>query len=119
MADKTKEAVAELVTASLKKVAANPTSSLEYRDVAPAAKAVTDEVTAAVRHATNTEPWYQSRVTWGAIGAVALPILGILGVSSDVIEPDEFIALGMAAGTIFSGALTFYGRWRARKPIGA
>lgn len=83
-----------------------------------AATAVTKEVAAVVINQTNQEPWYQSRVTWGALGSILLPILGVVGVTTDVITLDEFVALGLAAGTTVSGLLTLYGRWVAKKPIG-
>ena len=80
---------------------------------------VVENVLPVVDHLTNNEPWYRSRVTWGALGAIALPLLGFIGVGSDVISMDEFVAGGLALGTMASGALTLYGRWKARKPIGA
>jgi hypothetical protein len=81
-------------------------------------KAVTDQVQPVVDHLTNQEPWYRSRVTWGAIASIALPLLGAFGVSSDIIDADQFVALGLAVGTAAGGLLTLYGRWAAKKPIG-
>ena len=80
---------------------------------------VVESVAPVVDHLTNNEPWYRSRVTWGAIGAIALPLLGFVGVGSDVISMDEFVTGGLAVGTMASGLLTLYGRWTAQKPIGA
>lgn len=94
-------------------------------DAAEAARVITDEalravaLAPAVRHATNTEPWYQSRVTWGAIVSTAVPILALLGVATDAIDKDTAVSVGVALGTAIGGALTLYGRWRATKPIGA
>lgn len=80
--------------------------------------AVAKEVKPVVDHLTNQEPWYRSRVTWGAIASIALPLLGAFGVSSDIIDSDQFVALGLAVGTAAGGLLTLYGRWAAKKPIG-
>ncbi len=79
---------------------------------------VVKEVKPVVDHLTNNEPWYRSRVTWGAIGAIVLPLLGVFGVTTDVIDNDTFVALGLATGTVISGFLTLYGRWKATRPIG-
>jgi Na+-transporting NADH:ubiquinone oxidoreductase subunit NqrC len=114
-----KDTVKELVTDALQKQAAKSTASLEKRDVPQVASAVVKEVNAVVEHATNNEPWYQSRVTWGAIISIILPIAGTLGVATDTINPDELVALCVAGGTVVGGILTLYGRWAARKPIGA
>lgn len=114
-----REIVADAVRDAVRDVADDPTNTVQRKDVAPVVNKVVKEVAPIVEHLSNTEPWYQSRVTWGAIGAVALPILGVLGVTADIIEPDEFVALGVAAGTVLSGLITLYGRYVARKPIGA
>jgi hypothetical protein len=118
MADNTRKVVADLVTDALKEVAASPSTSLKERDVAPAAKAVTDNVTAAVQHATNTEPWYQSRVTWGAIIAVGGGLAGIAGYSVDVDDQAQIVNGIVGLTTAVGGLIAWYGRWRAKKPIG-
>lgn len=82
-------------------------------------EAAADAVTPLIDHATNSEPWYQSRVTWGAIAAIAVPLLGVVGVGSDIITAEELTVWGMAAGSAAGGVLTLYGRWRAKKPMGA
>lgn len=115
----TKSVVTSAVVAAVKEAASSPANDLQAKDVGAVAKAVSENITPLVEHATNTEPWYQSRVTWGAIGAIMLPIAGALGVSADVISADEFVALGIAAGTVASGLLTLYGRYVARRPIGS
>lgn len=84
----------------------------------PIAREVMEAVVPIALHNTNNEQWWKSRVTWGAIASIALPMLGALGVSSDVIDADQFTSLGIALGTAAGGVLTLYGRWKARKPIG-
>lgn len=115
----TKSAVTSAVVAAVKEAAASPKTHLDPKDVPAVAKAVSESVAPIVAHTTNNEPWYQSRVTWGAIGAIILPLAGALGVSADIISADEFVALGIAAGTVASGLLTLYGRYIARTPIGS
>lgn len=82
-------------------------------------EAVTKQIAPEIISATNNEPWFRSRVTWGAIASIVLPILGAFGVTADIIDADQFAAIGLAAGTVAGGLLTLYGRWKARKPIGA
>lgn len=70
-------------------------------------------------HKTNNEPWYQSRVTWGAIISGVVPILAAAGVVLDVAD-QETVVIGLtAAGTTVGAILTLIGRWRAKRPIGA
>lgn len=88
-------------------------------DRAIAADAVTQAVTPLVEHATNNEPWYQSRVTWGALAAIALPLMGVFGVGADIITAEELTLWGMAAGSAFGGVVTLWGRWKAKRPIGS
>lgn len=103
-------ALAEAVSATVK------------RDDVPAQsgaiKPIVDAVTPIVANATNNEPWFQSRVTIGAIVSIAVPALGALGVSADVVDADQLTALLVALGSLIGGAITLYGRWKARKPLG-
>lgn len=87
--------------------------------IRPIAEEVIKQAAPVILHATNNEEWYRSRVTWGAIASIALPLLGAFGVSTDIIDADQFVALGLALGTAAGGVFTLYGRWKARKPIGA
>lgn len=104
-------AVADAVRATIK------------RDDVPAQngaiKPIVDAVAPIVAHTTNNEPWYQSRVTIGAIVSIAIPALGALGISSDVVDADQLTAILVAAGSLAGGALTLYGRWKAKKPLGS
>lgn len=70
-------------------------------------------------HNANQEPWWQSRVTWGAIIAGIVPVLASVGVATDWLDQDT-LAMGLAAGGSAVGAvITLYGRWKAKKPLGA
>lgn len=86
---------------------------------APVAAAVVDKVTPIILHATNNEPWYQSRVTLGALLSILTGALGAAGVATDWIDPDQIIALVLAIGPVLGGMVSLYGRWKARKPIGS
>ncbi|MCB8819962.1 hypothetical protein LJD17_05350 [Microvirga rosea] len=79
-----------------------------------------EEVGPIVAHLTNNEPWYQSRVTWGAIIAAASPILApIIGRALSPEEQALWTSVLTMVGTGIGAALTLYGRWKARRPIGA
>lgn len=83
-------------------------------------KAIIEEIAAdpVVIHAANAEPWYASRVTWGAIIAALAPILG-LGLGHAIPAEDQATLgeIAVAIGTLIGAGLTLYGRWRARAPI--
>lgn len=90
-----------------------------------AAREVADQVIEEVRrspevqHATNNEPWYQSRVTWGAIISGAAGFAGAFGFAFSPEDVDVIVGAVTAAATIIGSAVTLYGRWKAKKPIGA
>ena len=72
-----------------------------------------------MQHITNTEPWYQSRVTIGAlISALALG-LGAAGVTLAPEDRELLVAIGLGLGGLVGPTTTLYGRWRARRPIRA
>lgn len=82
------------------------------------AREVVREIGPMVAHATNNEPWYQSRVTIGALISIGTGVLALFGI---VITPDDIATItsvALAGGTVLGGALTLYGRWKARTPIG-
>lgn len=94
-------------------------ASLNPQQEHQAAVAVTEKIEPLIRHQTNSEAWYQSRVTIGAIISIASGVAALFGY---VIAPQDLelittsiIAIGPAVG----GIITIYGRWRAKKPLGA
>ncbi|MCB5204997.1 hypothetical protein LH464_21255 [Neorhizobium sp. T786] len=115
---KVETAVRDAIVKGVFEAAARPLTATEGRDVNVVTSKVLAEVAPVVAHATNSEPWYRSRVTWGAIASIVLPLLGAFGVSSDIIDADQFVALGLALGTAAGGVLSLYGRWKAKTPIG-
>ncbi len=113
------ETLRPAIAAATSRAVANAATGMDQGDAADVAHAVTREVAAVVVNQTNQEPWYQSRVTIGAIVSIAVPVLGALGVSADIVDADQLTALLVAAGTVAGGILTLYGRWKARKPLGS
>lgn len=79
-------------------------------------RAVEEEVAPVIEHLTNNEQWYQSRVTLGSIAAILCGVAGLFGYALDVQQATELIVI---AGSIIGPAFALYGRWKARKPIGA
>lgn len=79
---------------------------------------VSEKPTPEAIHDANAEPWYQSRVTWGAIIAAAVPALTAAGVTTDWLDPDEATSVLVAIGTAAGAILTIVGRWKAKRPIG-
>lgn len=77
---------------------------------------VEQEVAPVIEHLTNNEPWYQSRVTLGAIASIASGLAGIVGWQ---IGAEDITTILVSVGPIVGGALALYGRWKARKPLGA
>ncbi|AWC21369.1 hypothetical protein CO731_00820 [Aminobacter sp. MSH1] len=106
----------------LDKVAVNPKISLDPVDV-PAvrevvAESVRNELAAREQHSTNNEPAYQSRVAQGSVAS----ILGALALISELWTngvPDA-PTLYVGPATILVGAAwALYGRFIAKKPLGA
>lgn len=72
----------------------------------------------ALRHIANAEPWYASRVTWGAIIAALSPILGLVfGHALSAEDKASLAEIAVALGTLTGAGLALYGRWRARAPL--
>ena len=108
-----------IIASGVREVAINPNTPLTTAEAGPVAKAIADQVLPGLQHVTNTEPWYQSRVTWGAVVSIATGLLGAVGVATDWIDADQAVSVGLALGTVVGGLVTLYGRWRARQPISA
>jgi hypothetical protein len=118
-----------VVTNALQDEASKSSNNLTMTDAKKIAPAVTTKVEEQVRaemqpvidHLTNNEPWYQSRVTWGALIAAAAGIAGLAGYTIDaedqrfwVDNAIEMVQLGTAIAALLGGVVAWYGR----KPIG-
>lgn len=94
-------------------------SANESQTIRMAANRIVDKVAPLVEHATNTEPWYQSRVTLGAILSGLTPVLALAGWQMTPETRDLVVAAIVGAAPLLGAALTLYGRWRATRPIGS
>ena len=75
------------------------------------------EAAAVVINQTNNEPWFQSRVTLGSSGVILVSvgrILSALG-SGDL----DLVAMTPDIVVIVGAVVALYGRWAAKKPLGA
>ena len=88
------------------------------RDVGKVAEAVAAELAPQIVNKANAEPWYQSRVTIGALVSIGTGIAALAGYTLSPADLEQIIVVGTAAGTAIGGALTLWGRWVAKKPIG-
>lgn len=95
----------------------NATSGLGGADAAVIAKEVAKETAAVVINQTNNEPWYQSRVTLGALVAL---VGGAYSLGLDFTDgtPPSVDSLTSQLTAIIGAVTVLYGRWIARKPLG-
>ena len=89
----------------------------------PAAREVAErvvraEVAPVLEHVTNSEPWYRSRVTWGALISFATPLLGLAGVRVEPGDAESITSLVLGLGPVIGAVVTLYGRWVASRPLG-
>ncbi len=120
--------VLDVIDAAIRRAGSDPAIPIEPRHAAAVAEDVTAavaqdprfrDVAAQVEHATNAEPWYQSRVTWGAVLTGLASVASAFGIALAPEDREVLVGILAAAGSLFGAALTLYGRWRARRPIGA
>ena len=102
--------VENIIRGAIREVAGSTTSA-----VAPAA--AVKEAAAVVINQTNNEPWIQSRVTLGALGGTFGAVAVILNMfaTGDV----DVVQLSGALATLIGAGVTLWGRWAAKKPLGA
>ncbi len=98
------------------KRALQPATEQEAQRAPQVAYDAAKELAPVLVNLTNNEPWYQSRVTWGAVAA----ILGGLGTMAGLVAAGDWTPnLWVAAlGSVGGGVGTIYGRWVAKKPLG-
>lgn len=106
------QAAPKIIDALIDKIVKDPANPVTQAD----APAIRKELAPVIEHLTNGEPWYKSRVTWGALGAIA----GGLGTIITALANGDYNPemLGTAALSVCGGVGTIYGRWAARKPLG-
>lgn len=113
----TADAIATLLP-TIKAAIDKPSTPVAENVANQVAVAVTNEVAPILVHATNTEPWYASRVTIGALlGGVGALYTLILDFYT---PPPPTTEILLAQLTVIVGSVTtLYGRWRAIKPLGS
>ncbi|NNM75078.1 hypothetical protein [Enterovirga aerilata] len=114
-------AVSDAVKGAVKDAIQDPTvpvaSELPSVAAARIAEAVTPEVKAVVAHATNNEPWHQSRVALGSIGTIVSSGFGLYALWASGVTNGELYAPLITA--MIGAAIALYGRFVATKPLGA
>lgn len=100
------------------RLAQTPAVPVDSRDKPVVQQQVAKELKPVLEHLTNSEPWFRSRVTWGAIFAILGGIASIGTMLANGV-PLSFETYGPPLGSIGGGIGTLWGRWAARKPIGA
>ncbi len=97
--------------------AAQQSDGFDLRDTAQITADITKEVAAVAVNQANLEPWYQSRVT---IGALITLVSGLYALGLDFADgtPPAVDSLTAQLGAIVGAATVLYGRWIARKPLG-
>lgn len=113
--------LAEPLAKAVAEAAARRGTAVAEADLPALAETVAGAIAAdpALGHAVNAEPWYRSRVTWGAIIAALAPVIGIVAGREIGAEEQSLLAdAAMAAAGLAGAALALYGRWVARVPLG-
>lgn len=118
MADVQKDVLNGIVD-GVKKAVHSETTAAHPRDTKEIVEAVEAKVAPIVAHVTNSEPWYQSRVTLGAILAAAAGVLGLFGYAFPSEAQGKVLDLVIALAPIIGGGFALYGRWAAKKPLGS
>ena len=94
-----------------------PVSSGAERAVA---QAVTEKIAPIVVNASNSEPWYQSRVILGALVGIVGSLLGALGIALDEETRQQIIVIIPVVISTAGSLYALYGRivGASKKPLG-
>lgn len=117
----TREVIASLapvVAAATARAVTHAPTTMDGVDASRVAEKVAKEVAPVIVNQTNQEPWYQSRVTWGAIIAALAGILGLFGYTLPEEMQGKILDAIVAAGPLIAAVVVWYGRWMAKKPLG-
>lgn len=109
----------DLILPEIVKVLKRQDVPVAAHNVGPVAEAITKQIAPQLVHEANAEPWYQSRVTIGALVSIGTGVLALSGV---VLTPEDtalVVSVCTSIGAVLAGGLTLYGRWKAKKPIGS
>jgi len=96
-----------------------PVQKKDADDVKPIIEKVArEEIAPVIEHLTNNEPFYRSRVWWGSVGSILGGAATIITMAANGV-PLSLETYGPPVGAIWGGATALWGRYAARKPIGA
>jgi hypothetical protein len=109
--------VGSLANKVLDRLIASPQTTVTSAEAPAVRQEVANAVAPVIEHLTNNEPWYQSRVTWGAVFAIlgGIATIGTAAANGET-NAEVYTTAGMS---ILGGLGTLYGRWAARKPLGS
>lgn len=110
--------IGNLAEKVLDRLIASPRTTVTPAEAPAVRQEVANAVAPVIEHLTNNEPWYRSRVTWGAIFAITggLTTIGTLVANGAPLSLETY---GPPAGAAWGGVTALYGRWKAKKPLGA
>ncbi|SHE61052.1 hypothetical protein SAMN02745157_0552 [Kaistia soli DSM 19436] len=110
------------LTPAIAAAAARGGAIVPSADLPALGAAVADAIASdpALNHVANVEPWYRSRVTWGAIIAALAPLIALLaGHELGADERSALVDIAMAGGSIAGALIALHGRWVAKVPLGS
>lgn len=107
------------VAAAVSDVVALPNVNADPSAVPAITAAVMDEVQPRIEYLTNTEAWWQSRTTVGALIIIVSRLLAHFGHDIPADLHGAVLDLIIAFGPYFGAGLALWGRWISKKPMGA
>ena len=112
------KAAAEEIRSAVGRIANNPAvTGIDPMNKGMVAYELTKELAPVLAHATNNEPFWQSRVSLGSITAIVAGA-GAIGSQFQAGTYDVAV-ISAAVASILGGAFSLYGRWFATRPIGS
>ncbi|HWJ72130.1 MAG TPA: hypothetical protein VNX29_03085 [Kaistia sp.] len=114
--------LADALTPAITAAAGRSGTAISSAELPALGIAVADAIAGdpALGHVVNAEPWYRSRVTWGAIIAALAPLIALLaGHELGADERSALIDIAMAGGSIAGALIALHGRWVAKVPLGS
>lgn len=123
--DAIKNIIAAAVVAGVTQAAANTNNDLKPTDIKAVAATVTPavakEVAPIVTNATNSEPWYQSRVIIGSGVMMLCTVAKLAGHEISVVDQGSLTDWVLLGGQLVGSGLALYGRLfgSSLKPLGS
>lgn len=102
----------------LDRLIASPATSVTRAEAPAIREEVAKAVAPTIEHLTNNEPFYRSRVWWGAVGSILGGTATIITLAANSV-PLALETYGPPLGGIGGGISALWGRYGARKPLGA